>query len=686
MKKTYSRLSTLLIAGTLLLSGGAIAIATSNDLLGYSWSDNIGWLDMSASSSPAYAVTLNADGTLTGSAWSDTLGWVSFNRAVTGNPPLNDAATGTPSTAIVNLTTGKVQGWARALAGCAGDMWDATNKVCLGTGPGSDNGVTPTIGSTGSLTFSTSSMVLDNQTNTFDQDIIITNNTSVTLPAVRATIINPSTTYSSPTYSGHNVPITPYYLTTNSNSNCGYQPLNPFVPAYESGIDSSGHYFLQSNFSLSPGKSVDIHAMYYSGCRVIPTVTYVVDSAVKIPEPTLPIGAIQVTTGVAQTSFSTLLGLPVSVTWFNNSINTAYTYPTTDNTYAYQYSDNNGSTWHTAYGFNNGPVFAIANSGSANEFEVVDFGVPQTSSPVTSSRIYKIFTFPSGNYGQMDLGTTSIPKTVSTSNTGWDGWISLSGTLYPSPDLTGNSGITYNPTTGTFTGYAWGSDVVGWLNFNGLTTVNAPVLTPTCTLNALSNSLSSPSQSVTLSWTSTNAASCSLKNTLGGTYSTATTSSGLSITPGISLNFILQCLNGAQMCQANQNVTVAGTGAGGSANGLWLNNDPLKILANATIKTNRSTTLNWDVQNLSNLGYTSCTENVASSNWTGSGWAQGATLPALQAPNNPTATPARTLSGLSIGSHTLSITCTDPTNTLSPVSTTTNSVRITVVPSSINEQ
>lgn len=40
---------------------------------------------------------------------------------------------------------------------------------------------------------------------------------------------------------------------------------------------------------------------------------------------------------------------------------------------------------------------------------------------------------------------------------GWDGWISFSGT-------TPGYGIT--PTGNTFTGYAWGSTVIGWLTFN----------------------------------------------------------------------------------------------------------------------------------------------------------------------------------------------------------------------------
>lgn len=45
---------------------------------------------------------------------------------------------------------------------------------------------------------------------------------------------------------------------------------------------------------------------------------------------------------------------------------------------------------------------------------------------------------------------------------GWDGWIRLSGTTTNSLPY----GVTWNPWTREFEGYAWGSDVMGWLSFN----------------------------------------------------------------------------------------------------------------------------------------------------------------------------------------------------------------------------
>jgi hypothetical protein len=48
-------------------------------------------------------------------------------------------------------------------------------------------------------------------------------------------------------------------------------------------------------------------------------------------------------------------------------------------------------------------------------------------------------------------------------NDGWDGWIKL----YKHPSDGGpDYGVTYNSTTKEFSGFAWGSDVVGWASFN----------------------------------------------------------------------------------------------------------------------------------------------------------------------------------------------------------------------------
>lgn len=81
------------------------------------------------------------------------------------------------------------------------------------------------------------------------------------------------------------------------------------------------------------------------------------------------------------------------------------------------------------------------------------------------------------------------------SSSGWDGWISLKGSNY---------GINLNTGTGVLSGYAWGSSVVGWVQFNGIVAIGNPVLT----LTANPATLSAPG-STTLAWTSSNVQSSS---------------------------------------------------------------------------------------------------------------------------------------------------------------------------------
>ena len=89
---------------------------------------------------------------------------------------------------------------------------------------------------------------------------------------------------------------------------------------------------------------------------------------------------------------------------------------------------------------------------------------------------------------------TCSGNTVSnSSNGGWDGWVSLSGTGY---------GVTTNIAGTILTGYAWGgSDVVGWINF---TNVNYTKITnPTISLTANPASVTSGSNT-TLNWSGVN--------------------------------------------------------------------------------------------------------------------------------------------------------------------------------------
>ncbi len=87
-------------------------------------------------------------------------------------------------------------------------------------------------------------------------------------------------------------------------------------------------------------------------------------------------------------------------------------------------------------------------------------------------------------------GTASGDCSSMTSRTdGWDGWISLSGTNY---------GVTLSGTN--FSGFAWGSDVVGWVDAS-LSTYS-PVVSPTGTLvlSASPTNVSAIGNTTTLTW------------------------------------------------------------------------------------------------------------------------------------------------------------------------------------------
>ena len=99
------------------------AQSSAGSLSGYAWSDTpsgnptgdrgAGWIHFSGGN---YGVSIDASGHLSGYAWSENVGWISFNAVdVSGCP------SGTCQ-AQLNLSTGVVSGWARALANNA--AWD----------------------------------------------------------------------------------------------------------------------------------------------------------------------------------------------------------------------------------------------------------------------------------------------------------------------------------------------------------------------------------------------------------------------------------------------------------------------------------------------------------------------------------------------------------------------------------
>lgn len=104
---------------------------------------------------------------------------------------------------------------------------------------------------------------------------------------------------------------------------------------------------------------------------------------------------------------------------------------------------------------------------------------------------------------------------------GWDGWIEMSGTYDDGAGKTGSYGVTKDA-AGDFGGYAWGSDVVGWVDFSGV--AFAPRPTGNIKANGV-DALTLPSTTeITLSWTSSDATDCRVNATpeLTGTSNTGT--------------------------------------------------------------------------------------------------------------------------------------------------------------------
>ena len=122
MNKKYL---TLIIATLLIVTGLDISRAKAAgpyDLHGWAWSSNIGWVSLNSSDSGAggstYKVQMQDSGSLSGFAWSSNIGWISFNAGDLSGCSSNTGAS-------INLSTGLISGWIRALSGLGRtDGWD----------------------------------------------------------------------------------------------------------------------------------------------------------------------------------------------------------------------------------------------------------------------------------------------------------------------------------------------------------------------------------------------------------------------------------------------------------------------------------------------------------------------------------------------------------------------------------
>ena len=109
-----------------------IQAGTGQNVFGYAWSENIGWISfnsISGGGSANYGVNIDVDGTFFGYAWSENIGWISFNESdLTGCPIA-------PCRAWVDISCPSGQcpiyGWVRVLAGGTSESggWDGWIKL-----------------------------------------------------------------------------------------------------------------------------------------------------------------------------------------------------------------------------------------------------------------------------------------------------------------------------------------------------------------------------------------------------------------------------------------------------------------------------------------------------------------------------------------------------------------------------
>ncbi|HNR81835.1 MAG TPA: hypothetical protein PKK37_05340, partial [Candidatus Pacearchaeota archaeon] len=136
MKKIKRK--SLVFAGVVMLVAGffsaLLAFAgTSDNVGGFAWSENIGWVSFNNKAvdgiagdggATDYGVNIATDGTMSGYAWSENIGWISFNGA---DAAACGGCSGDDCQAKVNQTLNgsgeyEVGGWAKVLANGGG--WD----------------------------------------------------------------------------------------------------------------------------------------------------------------------------------------------------------------------------------------------------------------------------------------------------------------------------------------------------------------------------------------------------------------------------------------------------------------------------------------------------------------------------------------------------------------------------------
>jgi hypothetical protein len=306
-------------------------------------------------------------------------------------------------------------------------------------------------------------------------------------------------------------------------------------------------------------------------------------------------------------------------------------------------------------------------------------------------------------------GTTAANASVNPSTgavTGWaraltlaaydgDGWISLSGTNY---------GVTYNPSNGAFSGFAWSSDDIGWMQWNPPTdpvTVNGnntpPLINITADDKSSTDTISANTRAV-LKWgpEAGNPTSCRMTsspadplfNGILVAVTNLTGSSTIAISANGTINYSISCTNSAGQMGGNSVAVTTITSpqpipSGSSGVSMWLDNNA--STTSTHIHPADKVILNWDGTAFTgNSAYAndfpSCSGNQISGPSIVTTWKN---IPVnAQSASAPITLPG---SSLQIGTYSLSLKCSATVDGIS-VSSSSKPVTITVTNSTIHEQ
>jgi hypothetical protein len=221
-------------------------------------------------------------------------------------------------------------------------------------------------------------------------------------------------------------------------------------------------------------------------------------------------------------------------------------------------------------------------------------------------------------------------KVLSADGNGWDGWISLTGTNY---------GVTKSGAD--LSGYAWGSDVVGWISFKddvnnyyGVTVgcANVPIVTISANPTSGVKDIVNP----TLTWSATNnPTSCTSTGDWKSTPATATSSNQTQsqgiLTSAKTYTYTLTCSNAnGSGSPASATVVVAEPVPNLDFSATNTNNGNTNTVIGSsagesmTVEKNSPVTLNWTIANLTSCSaigsdWNQSSKNTIASNTNGNG-------------------------------------------------------------------